>query len=201
MWACLEATNTYYYIDLQLHPQQQQQKMSDELRSRKKRGSELGNCREEVVRRVEGGRERETIRWRWESGELIQVAKGEGEGEGERDEVGRKPTGRLKEVKEERETYLLRAWSHVVLLTPKLYVTQRCVNWVNTTPFRVVISVTCAFCKGPKLDAYGSGNVTLANCQYDSIRQQEWLFSSEKVMCVMRFGVAHWGALDDCLAL
>lgn len=68
-------------------------------RSRKKRGSELGNCREEVVRRVEG--ERETIRWRWESGELIQVAKGEGEGE--RDEVGRKPTGRLKEVKEERE--------------------------------------------------------------------------------------------------
>ena len=74
-------------------------------RSRKKRGSELGNCREEVVRRVEGGRERETIRWRWESGELIQVAKGEGE----RDEVGRKPTGRLKEVKEERERDLLRA--------------------------------------------------------------------------------------------
>jgi hypothetical protein len=80
----------------------------------------------------------------------------------------RKETGRLMR---ERETYS--EHDHTLYFLHQALCNTKVCKLGNTTPFRVVISVTCAFCKGPKLDAEGSRNVTLANCQYDSIRQKE----------------------------
>ena len=64
----------------------------------------------------------------------------------------------------------------------------------------MVFSVTHTICKGPKLDAWRSQRVKLADRQFDSIRQHEYFLKCKNIW-IKGFGVAHKNPLDDSLCV
>ena len=68
---------------------------------------------------------------------------------------------------------------------------------VISTPF-MAFSVTHTICKGPKLGAWRSQNVTPTNGHYESIHQHKLTSLCDKYIMTLRS--THWDILDDNIA-